>query len=393
MRTTSWKLIFGALTCAAMLTTAGDVSAQAKKKEGEKKPAAKKAAAIKPVLVVENLESPSGIVVQKKTGHVFIASRWAVYRYVPNLPKIGKVYVQVESENAKTTDMYGKGSFETYTKFNIGPLGLAFLDDNTLIVGDGSRKDGDELVRGYTIPSDPGKDDEGIKEKDAKFTLGPIKAGEKSAKGEGNFYGVAIAGGAIFVTCNGDDTKGWISKSVIKDGKPGPLVPTIATKVETGVDAPAPITTTLDGKQIVVGQMGEMNVPGDSLLTFYDAKTGKLLKKYETGMSDIAGLAYSPKTKKLYATDFGWADAANKKNATKEKPFKQIGGLYELTIKGDKVEKKLIVNLDKPAGIAFSEDGKLYVTTFGSRDPKAKPSSNPETAKLPGGVYRIDAGL
>eukprot|EP00913_Durusdinium_trenchii_P028416 g26644.t1 len=397
MRTTSWKYTFGTLACAAVLASAGDIIAQSKtkaktgaktaakkappkkataKKATAKKAAPKKNAAAKPETLVINLENPSGIAIHKKTGHVFVATRYGVYRYVP---KDDKVFVEIESEasaDKKTPDVYGKGSYETYTKFNIGPLGLTFMDDEHLVVGDGSRKDGDELVRVYKITGGPQKVDVGHKEGSAAFTLGPIKAGEKSAKGEGNFYGVAVAAGAIFVTCNGDDTKGWISKSEIKDGKPGKLVPTIATKTATGVDAPAPITVTLDGKQLVVGQMGEMNVPGDSLLTFYDPKTGKLLKKYETGLSDIAGLAYSPKTKKLYATDFGWADAANKAKATKEKPFKQIGGLYELTIKGDKVEKKRILNLDKPAAIAFADDGKLYITTFGSKKGSAAKSGS-----------------
>ncbi len=54
---------------------------------------------------------------------------------------------------------------------------------------------------------------------------------------------------------------------------------------------------TKDGASLVVGQMGEMNVPGDSLLCMYDAATGKLQKSLKTGLHDIAGLAYSPKNR------------------------------------------------------------------------------------------------
>ena len=326
--------------------------------------------------LVSNLENPSGIAVHEGTGHVFVASRYGVYRYDPDSHA-----VSLEIANSTNpTGTYGKGTYETSTKFDIGPLGLAFLDKDHLIVGDGSKADAAELVRVYKIGAEPAK--AAITEDKAVHTLGPIKAGELSAKGEGNFYGVAVGAGAIFVTSNGDDTKGWVVKSEIKDGKPGVLTPSIATKEATEVDAPVAITFSLDGKELVVGQMGEMNVAGDSLLTTYDPKTGKLKKKYSTGLSDIAGLAYSSKTKKLYATDFAWLDS------TKEKAEEKTGGLYELIIKGDEVEAKKILTLDKPAAIAFSKDGsKLYLTTFGT---KAK---DDKSDKAPGGLYVIEAGL
>lgn len=333
------------------------------KKEEPKKEEPKKEEPKKPAVTVKtlvtNLESPSGIAIQEGTGHVFVASRYGVYRYDPK----GKT-VDLEID-AYPTDVYGKGP-----KYNIGPLGLTFMSKDMLVVGDGSRPDGEELVRIYKIGDKPLA--KWVKEDTAAQTLGPIKAGDKSAKGEGNFYGVAFGDGAIFVTCNGDDTKGWVAKSVVKDGKAGPLEPSIETKTATNVDAPAAITFTLDGKELVVGQMGEVNVAGDSLLTFYDPKTGKLTKSLKTGLSDIAGLAYSPKTKKLYATDFSWVDAAK-------------GGLFELKIEGDKVTAEQIVTLDKPAAIAFDKEGNLYLSTFGTQ------GKDPE--KSPGSLSVIKAGL
>lgn len=344
---------------------------EAPKKEEKKpaaKPAAKKAepkkeAPKKPAVTVKtlvtNLENPSGIAIQEGTGHVFVASRYGIYRYDAK----GKT---VDLEIAGyPTDIYGKGP-----KYNVGPLGLAFLSKDQLVVGDGSRPDGSELVRIYKVGDKPVA--KWAKEDTAAQTLGPIKAGPKTAKGEGNFYGVATGGGDIFVTCNGDDTKGWVAKSVVKDGKAGPLELTIATKEATKVDAPVAITFSLDGKQLVIGQMGEMNVANDSLLTFYDPKTGKLTKSLKTGLSDIAGLAYSPKTKKLYATDFSWVD-------TKK------GGLFELKIDGDKVTAEKIVSLDKPAAIAFDKDGNLYLSSFGTQGKDAE--------KSPGSLAMIKAGL
>lgn len=328
------------------------------KKAPPKKAPPKKLTALKRVI---DLESPTGIAIQPGTGHVFIASRWGVYRY---LPTEHKVSLEIDGYG---TGVYGKGP-----KYNIGPLGVAFLDQSQLIVGDGSRKDGEELVRVYKVGNKPLAAKKWMKEDAAAFTLGPIKPGKQSKKGEGNFYGVGVGAGSIFITSNGDDTKGWILKSAIKDGKPGTLTPAIATKPATGVDAPVAITFSPDGKDLVVGQMGEMNVAGDSLLTIYDPKTGKLKKKYTTGLSDIAGLAYSPKTKKLYATDFSWADPSK-------------GGVFELQVTEDKVTAKKVLSFDKPAAIAFDKSGKLYVTEFGTQAKGSKMS--------PGSLQVIAPGL
>ncbi|WP_299465149.1 hypothetical protein [uncultured Gimesia sp.] len=328
-------------------------------KKEEPKKEEPKAPAVTVKTLVTNLENPSGIAIQAGTGHVFVASRYGVYRYDAK----GKT---VDLEIAGyPTDIYGKGPM-----YNIGPLGLAFLDKDHLVVGDGSRPDAEELVRIYKVGDKPVA--KWVKEDTAVQTLGPIKASDKSAKGEGNFYGVAVGGGDIFITCNGDDTKGWVAKSVVKDGKAGPLELTIATKEATSVDAPVAITFSPDGKELVIGQMGEMNVANDALLTFYDPKTGKLTKSLKTGLSDIAGLAYSPKTKKLYATDFSWVDTTK-------------GGLFELKIDGDKVTAEKIVSLDKPAAIAFDAEGNLYLTAFGTQGKDAE--------KSPGSLAIINAGL
>ncbi|MCA9070055.1 MAG: hypothetical protein KDA84_14080, partial [Planctomycetaceae bacterium] len=138
-----------------------------------------------------------------------------------------------------------------------------------------------------------------------------------------------------------------------------------------------PIAVSEDNK-LVVGQMGEVTVPGDSLLTIYDPKTfnpdePKAEKSWKTGLSDIAGLAYSPKTKKWYCSDFAWA-----------KP--EDGGLFELTIEGDKVTTKKLASLDKPTALAFDKDGNLYVAVFGTA-----PKDWKEGDMTPGKLLMIDA--
>lgn len=317
--------LFGSLAIAAAVS----VSAQAAEPKSE--------------VVADGLHNPSGVAIQPGTGHVFIASQQGVHRLDP---KSGKLTAEITGY-PDPTDVYGKGP-----KYAIGPLGLSFLNQNTLVVGGGSRPDGEELVRIYEVGNEPAASPQ--MESKASKTLGPIPAGDLTIKGEGNFYGVVATESGIYVTCNGDDTKGWVARANVKDGKVGKLQLKIATKEATEVDAPGPITTTKSGKGILVGQIGEVTVPGDSLVTIY-SRAGKMQRNLTTGLNDIAGVAWSPKGK-LFATDFSWVDATQ-------------GGLFSVSL-GTKDAKeaktKKLLSLDKPTGIAFDDDGNAYIAVFGT---------------------------
>jgi DNA-binding beta-propeller fold protein YncE len=305
--------------------------------------------------VVGGLSNPCGVAVQPGTGHVFVSdsATGRVCRVVD-----GKLQ-DVIGGSAK--DVYGKGPF-----YDIGPLGLLFLDQNTLVVGDGGLKDGEEVLRVFTVPEagKPALNYDG----DAKAKLGPLEKTDDMV-GEGNLYGLAATKTAIYVTCNGDDTKGWIAKAEIDGSKFGKLERSIATKEQVEVDAPVGITVSSRG-EIVVGQMGEVNKPKDSLLTFYSAKTGQKILNLETGLHDISGVAYSPKTGLLYATDFAWI-------APEE------GGLYRLDAENKGGSQSLktvkIASLDKPTALAFAPDGTLYITVVG---PKKADENAPKEGKL-----------
>jgi len=304
-------------------------------------------AQVKTTVVLDKLDNPRGVAIHGPTGHLFVATHPAVLRVAPTTP--AKSFVEVDGF---PTDVYGKGP-----KYDIGPLGVALLGNEHLIVGDGSLADAAELVRVFKIGATPPTKPQAAEA--AAFALGPIGPGEASAKGEGNFYAIAVGPKAFYITANGDDTKGWILRAPIVDGKPGKLEPFIATKPLVNVDAPVAITLSPDGKQLVVGQMGEVNMAGDSQLSFYNPEDGKLLKNHPTGLNDIAGLAYSPKTGKLYAVDYSWVDSKN-------------GGLFRLDVTDAGVKAEKLLSLDKPTALAFDKEGGLYITVFGTTaDPKS----------------------
>lgn len=326
--------------------------------------------------VLEGLDNPCGIAVQPETGHIFVSDS-AGLRIVKFDPAKPGEMTDVITGFPEST--YGKGPI-----YKIGPLGLAFLNKNTLVVGGGGKPDGEEILRVYTLP----EDGSAITADKMSSSGGPLPKNDDedfgTTTGEGNFYGLAVSheGDAVYVSSNGDDTKGWVLKADIKNGKAVNLRPLIATKIATEVDAPVAMTMHHSQNYVVVGQMGEINKPGDSLLTMYSPTNGtdhkgKLKLNLETGLFDISALAYCPckeGAKHLYAADFAWMDPAQ-------------GGVYRLDATFDMasgaqgVNSVLVTHLDKPTAMAFGADGALYVTVFGA----AEEGSD----KKPGKVVKI----
>jgi DNA-binding beta-propeller fold protein YncE len=292
-----------------------------------------------PEIVVSGLRTPSGVAVQPNTGHVFVADSGAqrIVRIVEG--KIEPVVVDFPIEK------YGKGP-----SYNIGPLGLLFLDEETLVVGGGGLPDGEDLLRVFKVPS------QGNPPIKATEVFGDAKKIAKDGEkpGDGNFYGLAKGSKGIYVTCNGDDLKGWVSLATLSDeNRLKKFERTIATREATFVKAPSAITISPQG-YITVGQMGEVKDQKDSLLTFY-SEAGVTLGAYRTGLYDITGLAYGPKHGRLFATDFHWAAPGK-------------GGLYKLVdIKKDsECEAVLMTALEKPTALAFNNQGDCFVTLAGS---------------------------
>ncbi|MFK7768019.1 MAG: hypothetical protein AB8B55_12420 [Mariniblastus sp.] len=292
------------------------------------------------VTLLDELKNPTGVAIQPETGHVFVADsgNFRVVRFADGMME------PVITDFPK--DKYGKDP-----TFDVGPLGLLFLDKTTLVVGGGGKPDGEEMLRVYKIAelgSDPIKADKMHGE--AKM----LPAADEVV-GEGNFYGLAKGDKGIYVTCNGDDVKGWVSIATVEaDKKLKEFARKIPTKELVEIDAPVAITISPEG-HITVGQMGEINEAGDSQLTFYDEE-GEMLANFALKLNDISGLAYGPKFGRLFATDFNWLDEDN-------------GGLYKIIGVGDSgCKTEEMAKLKRPTALAFDPEGNLFVTLSGDAD-------------------------
>lgn len=302
-----------------------------------------------------DLYNPCGIAIQPETNTLFIADsgNHRIVRMVEG--KLEEVVVEFPE------DIYGKGP-----QYAVGPLGMCFLDKDTLVVGGGGMKDGEELLRVYKVPA---AGEAAIKADQMENSMAMPAEGD--VVGEGNFYAVAATETGVYVTLNGDDAKGWVGKATREGNSLKDFTRFIATKEATGVDAPVGICT-LQGGHLVVGQMGEITVPGDSLLTFYTEAEGKEVGNFKTGLSDITAVGYSA-AGHLYALDFSWHDTTK-------------GGLFRLVAEGeDGCIAKPMMTLDKPTSMVFDQDGNLWVTVIGTAEGEAKGGQLIKISGLPNG--------
>ncbi len=321
-------------------------------------------AEIKPELLVENLETPAGLAIAPQSGDVMVATRFGVYRYVPQTHAVFMEVVGYDEPDTIGED----GEWE------IGPLSLDFYGDSELVVGGGSAPEGEEIVQTFEIGLEPRGDAPQIQDTDAKQTAGPVDASTAGGEGAGNFTGVLVGTKGVYVSTSGTTPKGWILKVPVDKGEFEPIEPFIATADAAKVGGPGPMAFDAEGN-IVVGLWGGAMPGDDAIAVFSDA--GDLRAVYQSEIGEFGGMAYSPKTKALYVTDMGLST--------------DRGGLYRVTLADEKVKAEKILALDKPAAIAFSADGKLYLTTLGTR---VEGKTTPDGDKFsPGALHLIDAGL
>lgn len=303
------------------------------------------AAEAKVETVLEGLHNPTGVAVQPETNVVYVAESGA-----------GRVIRVVDGKPQEVVTGFAKEAKGLAESYDIGPLGLAFIEKDLLVVGEGGKTAGDDALLAFKTPAATEKS---ITVDQAKFTL-PLPDANGAAA-EGNFYGVAATKAGVYVTGTGDPNKGWLSKADTNGTKVENFRRFIATKDLVQAESPGGITISARG-DLVVGQQGSATAVEDSLLSFYNAKDGKLLANFRTGLRDIVALAYSP-SGQLYALDIAWHDASQ-------------GGLFQLIAVRDgssNVKAEKIASLEKPTAMAFAPDGTLYITVLGGKLLKVAP--------------------
>ena len=284
-------------------------------------------------VIAEGLNTPAGLAVQPETGDVFVSTSDGVLRldaennFAANPEIIGF-----------ETDTYGKGP-----SYSFGPLGLGFINSETLAIGGGGKKDGEDLVWLIDVPTNPSTPP--LKIDQAKKSFGPITAGDDSFRGEGNFFGLCIDNQKIYTASHGDDSKAWISEIDLND-ESSVLRPMIAAKTSTYVDGPSGMALLPNGK-LLLAQTGELNENPDSILAIFDLKSGELEKTIKTGLYDITSILVDSNTSDIFVTDFSWAN-----------PDK--GGLYLVDLKDGGANVKC-ASLVHPTALALATTGDIVV--------------------------------
>ncbi len=321
--------------------------------------------------VLDKLDNPASVAVRPGSRP---AGPFDLYVSESGAGRVVRLTTDKPGEASSVVSGFPTSQFGPEGQYRVGPLGLAFLSRNRLAVGTGGLGVGADLVRVYGLP----ENNADLAFDAVDHVVGPVPTGGRTTTGEGQFASLARTENALFVVPRTGDERGWILKAILDSNRVAGLEPFVATRAIAGVATPAAVA--VDPKPnhhyLVVGQMGETSAATDSRLTMYSPTSGALALNLATGLRDVVGLAFSP-AGDLYAVDFAWADAAE-------------GGVFRLEaaqVEGrESCRPVKIATVARPASLAFTPDGTLYVTAFGAGDAPTgallKITPRPETPPL-----------
>ncbi|MEM9943089.1 MAG: hypothetical protein AAF939_16110 [Planctomycetota bacterium] len=295
--------------------------------------------------IVEGLNHPMGVTVQPETGTIFVSDSGAarVIRIIDQEIEevvIGFPVDQVAEQNA-----------------TLGPLGLCFLDQNTLVIGEGGQATGEDQILRYKVPA--------VGEPSLNYSdfLGKpmtMPAAEKRCA-EQDFQSIVSGARGVFVASRGDHEKGWISlatHSTELEEHWTEFSRLIPSRILTNCQRASCLTKSPQG-YLLVGLKGQANETKDSSIAFF-SEEGELLSQYQCGLKEVAGLAYDPSSNRLFAID-------SPKEAV-------VGGLYQLIEFTQEnrtlCQPRLIVPLPNPTSCCFDPHGNLLVTLAREKDEK-----------------------
>ncbi len=298
--------------------------------------------------VVSGLNYPSGVAVQPETGILFVSDSGS-----------GQV-VRVENGVAKPviTD-FPLTPLPLDDSVQVGPLGLLFIDRNTLLVGSSHPAGNGAIVRVFKLMDSQ----EPVPADAALQTLSFSQEGVESTA-PAFVYSLAANLDTIYVSLIAGDTQGAILRTGRVENSPPTLESFLAASESLQAAHPSGLTISPHG-YLVVGTFGEFDESDDGLLAFVDTVSRKVLMRIETGLHDISAVAYSQR-KQMYALDLAIA-----------KP--EDGGLFRIVADGDSptgVALKKVAALTYPSAMAFDSEGSLYVTVSASTDASGAPSGS-----------------
>jgi hypothetical protein len=296
--------------------------------------------------LVQNLDRPWSLAVQPETGTMFVSESGA-----------GRVVQIVDGELVQVISGFPREPLGNDPTLCSGPLGLCFLDKNTLVVGQCGLPPAEDQLRVYDLGKKEG-DPINVDDAVASFSLPP----SDDLDSAGGFLSLAAGERELYAACRGDSAKGWIARTKRNGNQLDLYKRLLSTKELSGVGTPGGLTLSPRG-HLVVGEMGELDAAQDSHLCFYRPEPSALLMKLPVGLYDLAGLAYSEKTGQLYAVDVAWKDAGK-------------GGLYRIvaTRSAMKIaaQAERIAPLPRPTALAFDAQGGLCVTLLGEAPGQGK---------------------
>ncbi len=283
--------------------------------------------------ILEGLNQPCGVAVQPATGNVYGSESGGqkILRIINGEPQD----VVVNFSIATSTSEY---------PFRLSPLGMAFLNEQSLAVGTGEDQTGAETLRLFRLPEAE------------SVAINSDEAVDRARLEDSDVYssfGLTVSPLGIYAVCLGEQDQDWIARWETDDGSTKKLTRFVNTTETLSIRAPTAVTVSPDGF-ITVGLMGGRSNDADSVLAFFDESTGDLKAQFPTGLRDLTALAYGPRANRLFALDFSFAEPSQ-------------AGLFKLVGRQRNTECEAIrlLNLDRPTAMAFDPAGNLYVTVLG----------------------------
>jgi hypothetical protein len=235
-----------------------------------------------------------------------------------------------------------------------GPLGLAFVNKNTLIVGGASGAAESGRLYVFNI-GEPGS--AAVEASQATQSL--EIAADETQPALGSYYGICVTPAGVMVTTEGDGAQGWVAKASVTGNQLKDLARFVATVKDGNTSHPRALALSPEG-YLAIGNSGEDAETPDSVLAFYD-QDGAFLDRFPLGLRDVVGMAYSSSRKRLFVVDRSVADPGE-------------GGLFKIVASPNAESRctaQLIQKLHLPTALVFDSQGNLYVAQASTAEAEA----------------------